>query len=308
MKHIILIFFFCFITKISAQTDTLKINQFIEGTFIKVDDKDSPLAILIQGSGPTDRNGNGASMKSDHSKMLYESLNKKGINTFTYDKRTVRMLRDQNINETTLFDDFVNDQIEVIQHFKDKGYTNIHLIGHSQGSLVAILAAQKENIASIISLAGTSRTVDDIIIEQIEKQMPQLLDQVKENFKRLRENSELVDMDNPIMSSIFAKQNQKFIVNYMKYDPSAEIKKLNDLPILIINGDRDLQIPVSDAEDLNASAKNSKLLIIKDMNHVLKIVSGQQANMESYNNPEHPVAQKLIDDVEKFIKQHAYSN
>ncbi|MGO3690916.1 MAG: alpha/beta hydrolase family protein [Psychroflexus halocasei] len=307
MKHFLLIIFLCLITKISAQTETLEINQFIEGTFVKIDNN-APLAILIQGSGPTDRNGNGSGLKSDHSKMLYEALNNKGINTFTYDKRSVKMLRGQNLNDTILFDDFVNDQIEVIQYFKDKGYTNIHLIGHSQGSLVAILAAQKEKVASIISLSGTSRTADEIIIEQIEKQMPQLLDQIKDNFKRLQNNSELVGMDNPVISSIFAKQNQKFIVNYMKYDPSEEIEKLNDLPILVINGDRDLQVPVSDAEDLHKSAKNSELLIIEDMNHVLKIVSGQQANMESYNDPEHPVAQKLIDDIEKFIKLHASSN
>ncbi|MGO2103564.1 alpha/beta hydrolase family protein [Psychroflexus halocasei] len=307
MKHFLLILFLCLITKISAQTDTLKINQFIEGTFVKID-SNAPLAILIQGSGPTDRNGNGSGLKSDHSKMLYEALNNKGINTFTYDKRTVKMLRDQNLNDTILFDDFVNDQIEIIQHFKDKGYTNIHLIGHSQGSLVAILAAQKEIVASIISLSGTSRTADEIIIEQIEKQMPQLLDQVKDNFKRLQNNSKLVGMDNPIILSIFAKQNQKFIVNYMKYDPSLEIEKLNDLPILVVNGDRDLQVPVSDAEDLHKSAKNSELLIIEDMNHVLKIVSGQQVNMKSYNDPEHPVSQKLIDDIEKFIKLHANSN
>lgn len=308
MKYFLLIFSLCFVTKISAQVDTLQINQFIEGTFVKVNNKNSPLAILIQGSGPTDRYGNASGMKSDHSKMLYDALNKKGISTFTYDKRTVKMLRDQNISDTTLFDDFVDDQVEVIQYFKDKGYSNIHLIGHSQGSLVAILAAQKEKVASLISLAGASRTIDDIIVEQIGKRMPQLLDQVKDNFKRLKNNSELAGMDNPVMSSIFAKQNQKFIKNYMKYDPSSEIKKLNKLPILVINGDRDLQVPVSDAEALNASAKNSEFLIIENMNHVLKIVSGQQANMESYNDPEHPIAQKLIDDVEKFIKQHAYSN
>lgn len=307
MKHFLLIIFLCLITKISAQTETLEINQFIEGTFVKIDNN-APLAILIQGSGPTDRNGNGSGLKSDHSKMLYEALNNKGISTFTYDKRTVKMLRDQNLKDTILFDDFVNDQIEVIQYFKNKGYSNIHLIGHSQGSLVAILAAQKEKVTSIISLSGTSRTTDEIIIEQIEKQMPQLLDQVKDNFKRLQNNSELVGMDNPVISSIFAKQNRKFILNYMKYDPSEEIEKLNDLPILVVNGDRDLQVPVSDAEDLHKSAKNSELLIIEDMNHVLKIVSGQQANMKSYNDPEHPISQKLIDDIEKFIKLHANSN
>lgn len=303
-----LIFLVCFSLSVYAQTENIEINQFIEGTFVKVNAKNSPLAILIQGSGPTDRNGNGPGMKSDHSKMLAKELNKKGINTFSYDKRSVKMIKEQEFQKTTLFDDFINDQIEIIQFFKDKGYSNIHLIGHSQGSLIAILAAQKEEVNSIISLAGTSRTIDKIIVEQIEKKIPGLKDKIEANFENLKNNEELSNIDNPVISSIFANQNQSFLKNYMSYKPIVEIEKLNQTPILIINGDADIQVPVSDAKELQQHAQNSKISIINHMNHVLKIVNDYQSNLASYNAPDHPISQKLIWDIEKFIKQHANSN
>lgn len=287
-----------------AQPTEIKINNYINGTYVEVNaDQNAALAILIQGSGPTDRHGNQANMKSDHSKMLYQALNEKGINTFSYDKRSIKTMRDKQVTHETLFDDFVNDQINVIHYFEDKGHQNIHLIGHSQGSLIAILAAQKADINSLISIAGTSKPFHKIMIEQIAKQMPQLKDETKANFDKLLKNEEIKVSDNQVLASIFAKRNQKFLANYIQYNPVEEIKKLEDLPILIINGDNDLQVPVSDAEALDKTAKKSELLVIKNMNHVFKIINGdQQDNLSSYTDPSQPISEKLINTIEKFIK------
>ncbi|MDN6280162.1 MAG: alpha/beta hydrolase, partial [Psychroflexus sp.] len=305
-----LILFLCISASLLAQPKEIKVNKYINGTYLEVNaDQDAALAILIQGSGPTDRYGNQANMKSDHSKMLYQALNEKGINTFSYDKRSIKMMRNNQVSDKTLFDDFVNDQIDVIHYFEERGHQNIHLIGHSQGSLIAILAAQKTDINSLISIAGTSKPFHKIMIKQIAKQMPQLKDETENNFEKLLKNEEIKVSDNQVIASIFAKRNQKFLSNYMQYDPAEEIKKLEELPILIINGDDDLQVPVSDAEALDEAAKNSELLVIENMNHVFKIINGdQQDNLTSYTDPSHPISDKLINAIEKFIKHHTYSN
>lgn len=304
MKHSICALLICISGGLFAQPKEIEINNYISGSYIEVNaDQNAALAILIQGSGPTDRYGNQTNMKSDHSKMLYQALNEKGINTFSYDKRSIKMMRNKQTSDETLFDDFVNDQIDVIHYFEEKGHQNILLIGHSQGSLIAILDAQKTDINSLISLAGTSKPFHKILIEQIAKKMPQLKDETEAIFNKLLKNEEIKVSDNQVLASIFAKQNQKFLANYIKYDPVVEIKKLEELPILIINGDDDLQVPVSDAEALDAATKNSELLIIKNMNHVFKIIEGdEQDNLTSYTDPSHPISEKLINTIEKFIK------
>ena len=71
----------------------ITINAFIDGTLLIPTDIEKPnLAIIVAGSGPTDRNGNQNLLKNNSLKKLAEGLSKEGIATFRYDKRIVKQI------------------------------------------------------------------------------------------------------------------------------------------------------------------------------------------------------------------------
>jgi fermentation-respiration switch protein FrsA (DUF1100 family) len=86
----------------------------------------------------------------------------------------------------------------------------------------------------------------------------------------------------------------------MQYKP-AKIIANTPLPILIINGDKDLQVDVKEAQLLNSAAQNSKLIIIEHMNHVLVKIDGDDLeNAKSYNNPNLKINEELINAIQEF--------
>ncbi|MGY0427189.1 MAG: alpha/beta hydrolase family protein [Polaribacter sp.] len=102
--------------------------------------------------------------------------------------------------------------------------------------------------------------------------------------------------------SIFAKQNQHFLLSWIKIDPIKEIKKVT-IPILIINGDKDLQVKIEDANALKKAKPTAKLVIIKNMNHVLKTIVKDDDNIKSYFSPDFPISKKLITTIVSFVKK-----
>jgi hypothetical protein len=76
-----------------------------------------PLSIIIAGSGPTNRDGNQNFMKNNSLKKLAEGLSSEGIATFRYDKRIVKQIRQGNVDNNIMFDDFIKDASDVIEYF-----------------------------------------------------------------------------------------------------------------------------------------------------------------------------------------------
>lgn len=264
-------------------------------TFTK---ENSPLLIWVHGSGNIDRNGNQLPViKADYIKQFRDSVTKKGIAFYSYDKRTAVAKNIKYLKET-VFEDFVADLQIVIDYFKlKKHFSSITLIGHSQGALTAMLATK--SVDKYISLAGTSRAMDKIMEEQIAKNSPMALDTVKAYFKELRATGTLKYV-NPFLKSLFAKQNLAFINSWMQYVPVKEIKKIA-IPILIINGTKDLQVPVSDARALHKSNPKSELVIIENMNHLLKHIEKDADNLKSYYSPDYPLSSELITVITTFV-------
>lgn len=267
-------------------------------TFTK---KNSPLIIWVHGSGNVDRNGNQQPMiKANYIKQFRDSINKKGIAFYSYDKRTANLKNKESLIKGVKFIDYVLDLKKAIAHFKnDKRFSKIILIGHSQGSLVAMLAS--ENVNQFISVAGAGMSADKVIIKQIQEKAPFLDSITQAHFKELATTGKIKEV-NPMLLSVFAKQNQSFLSSWIQYNPSEEIKKLT-IPTLIINGDSDLQVKVTDAETLHNSNTNSKLVIIKKMNHVLKEVNSITENQSSYLKADFPLSNKLVETIVNFINQ-----
>lgn len=257
----------------------------------------SPLIIWVHGSGGVNRDGN----QPLYIKQFREEINEKGISFFSFDKRTANSSNMTFIKQDGIyFDDFVNDLKEVINHFKnDKRFPEIILIGHSQGSLIAMLASQ--NVDKYISLAGAGETIDKTLVRQITNQSPIYGALTEKYLKELKETGVIKEVD-PNLMSLFAPQNQPFLSSWVALNPVDEIKKVN-IPTLIINGDKDLQVPVTDAKKLHQAKSDVQLVIIKNMNHILKDIQKEEYNMKSYFNSDFPVSKELIKAVTKFIKQ-----
>ncbi len=308
MKNYLILVFLGISSFLVAQESTatieeeISVNRFIDGTLLTPINPSNTLAILIAGSGPTDRNGNQNFMKNNALKKIAIALAKNGIATFRYDKRIVKQIRKNNVDKDILFDDFITDAISVVDYFKEQNiYKKIVLIGHSQGSLVGMVAAQK-NVDAFVSLAGAGQPIDNVILDQINNTAPMYTTQAKRVFTVLRAGKTTTTYPKEL-ASVFDISLQPFMQSWMKYNPTEEIKKLK-MPILIINGTKDLQVPVTEAESLAEANPEATLKIIEKMNHVLfKIEGDRLENAKSYNESFRELDEDLVHELISFLKK-----
>ncbi|MDX1761444.1 MAG: alpha/beta hydrolase [Christiangramia sp.] len=284
--------------------EELTINQYTEGTLATpLSNNAESLVILIQGSGPTDRNGNQGMMNNDGLKKIARELAENGIASFRFDKRIFKINELKLKEEDLRFEDMVEDVENILNYFSEQDkFENIILAGHSQGSLVGILAAQ-EKADAYISIAGAAQPIDNIIVEQINKMAPQLGDNARTAFDEIRENGKTTNYS-PMLENIFKPSIQPYMASWMKYDPSEEIQKL-DIPVLIINGTADIQVEEKEAEMLKKARPDSQLEIIENMNHIFREIKTDDklVNTKSYNEPNLPLHPELIPIITNFIKE-----
>ena len=276
-------------------------NHNIHGTLINLKNQNSTIAIIISGSGPTDRDGNNNSLESNYLKMLAEGLQENGISTYRYDKRGVgKSVGDLKSGHEIKFSDYINDVVSIINHFKkSKKFKELVVIGHSEGALIGMIASQ--SIADrFISVAGAGEDYLTLIERQLSIQPPFVRSMSEPIIEKLK-NKKLVDSVPPLLNSLFRADVQSYLIDASSYDPVEEISKLN-IPILIIQGSTDIQIQVSDALILHKAAKNSRLEIIEGMNHVFRQASDNRLlNLQTYGNPELPIDNNMINIISEFI-------
>jgi alpha-beta hydrolase superfamily lysophospholipase len=309
MKYLILVVFLTFgslkAQSIAENSRKISISPLIDGTILVPKTTEAPpLAILIGDSGPTDRNGNQQMMENNCLRYLAEGLYKDGIASFRYDKRIVKQMKNRSINEEHIrFDDFIKDAKDVVAYFKRaNSFGKIYIIGHGQGSLVGMVAAQKD-INGFISIAGAGQSIDEVIISQLANQAPELQENASQAFDELRASGS-TQKYSPGLASIFRPAIQSFIRSWMLYNPQEGIATLN-IPVLIMNGDKDIQVAVSEAEILQKAKPGATYTIIPNMNHVLKEIKGKDPleNQKTYNDYKMPVMPQLINEISRFIKQ-----
>ncbi len=307
MRSIFFSTLLCFFTVTSFSQNysvkNLSITKHVDGTLLLPEkNPDNTLVIIIPGSGPIDRDGNQNLQKSNAIKKLAEGLSSRNLATFRFDKRVVKQIRSGNIDPNTKFDDFVIDGVDIVRFFSDSNqFDKIYLIGHSQGSLVGMLTARETAISGFISLAGAGNSIDVVIVEQIKQMAPGLAETSANIFARIAEG-ELVEDYPPALASVFNTELQPFIANWMQYDPK-DIIALLSIPILIVNGTKDLQVSLEEASLLHQANKNSQLEVIENMNHILVNIEGDRLeNSKSYNEPKRPLSSSLIESLITFIK------
>ena len=262
-----------------------------------------PVVLIIAGSGPTDRNGNNPRMKNNSLQQLAFALAASGISSLRFDKRGIAESASSMGKEADLrFDDYVNDVSNWISFLKaDKRFTRIIVAGHSEGSLIGMIASNGR-ADKFISIAGAGKPAGELIREQLDKQPDQVKDIAFPILDSIIAGHTVSDV-NPMLASLFRQSVQPYLISWFKYNPQTEIAKLK-IPVLILQGDNDIQVSEDDAELLSKANKDFKKEIIKNMNHVLKIVSDDRdENVKSYSNPSLPISAELVAQIVLFVRK-----
>jgi len=271
--------------------------------------KPLPVVLLIAGSGPTDRDGNNPLLpgKNDSLKLLATALASRGIASLRYDKRGIAASASAMTAEKDLrFDTYVDDAagwVGLLAH--DRRFSHVTIAGHSEGSLIGMIVAQRGAVASYVSLEGAGRPASTVIREQLRPALtPELLAQADTIMAQLNAGKTYTGALPPELQSLFHASVQPYLISWFRYDPAVEIGKLR-VPATIVQGTADVQVTMADAQALKSGAPGASLVVVPGMNHVLKIspdVSSQAAIIAGYTNPALPVAPAVIGAVASAAK------
>ncbi|HEX3674645.1 MAG TPA: alpha/beta fold hydrolase [Rhizomicrobium sp.] len=270
-------------------------------------EKSSAVALILAGSGPTDRDGNSTmGIHPNTLKLLAGALGARGITTLRTDKRGIAQSADAMISESDLTPQTYADDAKawVAQLRGQTGAKCIWLIGHSEGALIAEMAAQNNpDICGLVLASAPGRKLGDIIRAQINSNPanPADLKAEADNILNTLENGQTVADVPPVLAPLFRPSVQPYMIAELALDPAAMLGAMK-LPVLIVQGDNDIQVSVDDAKALSAAEPDAKLVILPGVNHVLKQAPADRAeNIATYNNPDLPIAPRVTDAITAFI-------
>jgi len=263
-----------------------------------------PVALIIAGSGPTDRNGNSPpTLATDAYRELANALSEHHVASLRYDKRGIGESVAAAPREVDLrFENYSDDAASWVTRLKgDKRFGAVVVIGHSEGSLLGMLAIEKEPAQAFVSLAGVGRPASAVLREQLSKQLTgALLAQSNQIIDQLEAGQEVMDVPTEL-ASLFRPSVQPYLISWFKYDASKEIAKLT-LPTLIAQGTTDIQVDVADAQLLAAARPDATLLLVDGMCHVLKMATLDAISQNAaYTNRTLPIAKALVAGVDGFL-------
>lgn len=283
-------------------------NGPLQGTLLDAG-KIAPVVLVIPGSGPTDRDGNNPlGVTAAPYRLLAEALGQKGVSTVRIDKRGMfgSKAAIPDANAVTIAD-YAADTHSWVRSIRERtGAECVWVLGHSEGGLVALSAAQKpQGICGIILVSAAGRKLGDVMREQLRSNpanAPVLADALAAIDSLEAGKTVDVSAMHPALQKLFAPQVQPFLIDVMAADP-ARLAASATVPILIVQGARDLQVSEADAKALAAAQPKARLILIAAMNHVLKDVASDDraANMAAYADPSLPVDTTLVDAIASFV-------
>ena len=252
-----------------------------------------PVVVIISGSGPTDRNGNSMmGIRPNSYAQLAWRLAERGIASLRYDKRVMPGTKGVVDIVHLTPDDFAADAraaAESLAH--DSRFSKVVLLGHSEGASLALIAArQGAPVAAVISVSGLGRPFGVVIREQLARQLDNATlvryDTAMAQYLRGEQPKDVPQRLGPL----FLPVNQNFLRSLAAFDPPAAMRAVRQ-PVLIVQGGRDLQVAIADAERLHAAKPEAQLVVVPLANHVLKQTTDTtlKGQMPTYQNPTVPV-------------------
>lgn len=263
----------------------------------------SAAAVLIPGSGPTDRDGNQMpAIQAATLRLMAEALAEHGVATVRIDKRGIGASATALLSEDGLrFDHMAEDVRAWAADLAARtGRDCVWLIGHSEGGLVAqVAAADNPQVCGVVLLASAGRPAADILREQLAALPQPLNDQAMDGLSEM-EAGRTVD-NIPGLEGLFRPSVQPYLISWFRHDP-RDLAAAYDRPIMIVHATHDIQVSEADADALSAAQPNAARLDLEGVNHVLKAAPEDRAgNIAVYADPDAPLAEGLADAVAAFI-------
>jgi len=263
-----------------------------------------PVVLLHAGSGPTDRDGNSKGMPgtNDSLRLLAEALASRGVATVRFDKRGIAASTAAGAAEEKMrFEHYVGDAADWVRQLrKDARFSRVIVAGHSEGALIGMLAARQAGADAYVSIAGIAAPADKTLSAQLKPALPPALFAESEAVLASLKAGKRVDNPPPSLAALYRPSVQPYLISWFAVDPAKEIATLT-MPVLILQGGADIQVPVGEAAALGAANPAAKVIVIAPMNHVLKMVGKDaQAQKASYVQPDFPVSPELVDVMAAF--------
>ena len=249
----------------------------LEGTFLSAGPK-APVLLIIPGSGPTDRDGNNPlGVKAAPYRLLAEALAKDGVSTLRIDKRGMfgSKAAIADANKVTIADYAADVHSWVAAARQKTGASCVWVAGHSEGGLVALAAAQRPSgICGVITISAAGRRIGDVLRDQLRANPANapILPPALAAIDTLERGGtvEATALPGPL-ASLFNSDVQPFMRDLMRQNP-AQLAQSLTVPLLIVQGDKDIQVGVADAKRLAAARPKAELAVLGGVNHVLKTV------------------------------------
>lgn len=274
-----------------------------------------PVVLILAGSGPTDRDGdNPLGVKGATYRLLAEGLAAQGVTTVRVDKRGLFASGPAAVdpNAVTVVDLAADAHLWAARLKAETGASCVWLLGHSEGSLVALIAAQNpKDICGLVLVAAPGRRLSEVLRGQLTSNPANapVLPQAMAALDAL-EAGKTVDTTgmHPGLLGLFRPNVQGFLIVMFRQDP-AKLAAVYKGPVLILQGDADIQVSVADANLLAAANPAAKLVILPGVNHILKAGSRDRAaTAANYADPSLPLAEGVVDAIAAFVKAQPGTN
>lgn len=264
-----------------------------------------PAALIVAGSGPTDRDGNSKLLPGANNslKMLAQALAEAGIASLRYDKRGIGASARAGANEAQLrFETYTADAAAWARQLKQEGrYASVTVIGHSEGSLIGMLAARTAGADGFVSLSGPAERASVLLRRQLDPKLPPELAQANDRILTALERGRRPGTLPAQLQAIYRPSVQPYMVSWFRYVPAQEFARLA-MPLLVAQGTTDIQVDAGQAALLKNANPSARLLLVDGMNHVLKQVPADaRQQLDSYSNPALPLSPALAGAVTEFI-------
>jgi pimeloyl-ACP methyl ester carboxylesterase len=254
-----------------------------------------PGVVLMAGSGPTDRDWNSPMLpgKNGSGKLLAEALARHGIIVLRFDKAGTGGNKHAITGNVTfdIYRDEGRAALAELRTLPGVDAKRLYVAGHSEGALHAarVAVAEGHSIAGLLLLSGTARTLEVILLAQIEHQlrmgMPAQADATVAALKQAFDDFSAGKPVDPtkvtpiknlqvLVNSVTRPETAALSRGLFGFDPLPELSTI-DVPVFVFNGAKDMQVdPVLDAKVLadtrKAANKDVTLFIAPDANHVLE--------------------------------------